>query len=214
MDLFISFILLGIVTVLLTYILQRKSSAATVLQVPGWDQAPFDSKTGDLGEALSTGSLGEFLIQKHRGGKCPVTSFWWRDKRVVSVSSPRAFKETAHIYDRPKHIFGPCFEPLHGAWSIQSLNGNEWKERKSLLHKTVRGKCLEGFFSDIRPCKKNYLFIIPARADFSARPPSFYSLCSCATAGQRASKTTAMPVVELVQSPWYAPTTLHRWLMF
>ena len=30
---------------------------------------------------------------------------------------------------------------------------------------------------------------------------------------QRASKTTAMPVVELVQSPWYAPT-LHRWLMF
>ena len=65
----------------------------------------------------------------------------------------------------------------------------------------------------IRPRKKNYLFIIPARADFSARPPSFYSLCACATAGQRASKTTAMPVVELVQSTWYA-STLHRWLMF
>ena len=47
----------------------------------------------------------------------------------------------------------------------------------------------------IRPYKINYLFIIPARADFSARPRSFYSLCECANAGQRASKTTTMALV-------------------
>ena len=75
------------------------------------------------------------------------------------------------------------------------------------------GLCVDGSWTHVRPYKKNYLFIIPARADFSACPPSFYSLCACATAGQRASKTTPMPVVELVQSPWYSPT-LHRWLMF
>ena len=151
MDLLVSFIMLGILTVLLTYILQRKSSANNGggSQIPGWDKKPGDSRTGDLREALSTGSLGEFLIQKHRGGKCPVASFWWRDKRVVSVCSPRAFKETAHIYDRPKHIFGPFSEPLHGACSIQSINGKEWKERKSRLHKTVRGKCMEEFFTDL-----------------------------------------------------------------
>ena len=144
-------VLLAILTVVVAFTLQRRSSKTALSSklIPGWDKKPADLETGDLEIALSTGSLGEFLIQKHKGGKCPVTSFWWRDRRVVSVCTQRAFKETAHIYDRPRHIFGPCFEPLHGAWSIQSLNGKEWKERKNLLHKTVRGENLEEFFSDI-----------------------------------------------------------------
>ena len=55
----------------------------------------------------------------------------------------------------------------------------------------------------LRPYKKNYLFIIPARADFSARPPVFifsYSLCACANSGVKGvvrSTTTVMPFVVL-----------------
>jgi hypothetical protein len=102
-------VLLAILTVVVAFTLQRRSSntaentALSSKLIPGWDKKPADLETGDLEVALSTGSLGEFLIQKHKGGKCPVTSFWWRDRRVVSVCTPRAFKETAHIYDRP-HI--------------------------------------------------------------------------------------------------------------
>ena len=143
-------ILLRFLTVLVTFLLHRRTSGAQSWElIPGWYDKPGDVKTGDLSKALSSGSLGEFLIQKHGRGKCPITSFWWRDRRVVSVCTPRAFKETAHIYNRPRHIFGPCFEPLHGTWSIQSINGNEWKERKNLLHKTIRGNNLEEFFSDL-----------------------------------------------------------------
>ena len=142
----VAIILLGILIFIVTFLWQRISTAKSTKQIPEWDKKPADFKLGDLGEALSTSSLGEFLIQKHNGGKRPVTSFWWRDKRVVSVCTPRAFKETAHIYE---HIFEPCFEPLHGAWSIQSLNGNQWKERKNLLHKTVREENLEEFFPNL-----------------------------------------------------------------
>lgn len=116
--------------------------------IPGWSSDPAHNQLGDLGVAFSSGSLHDFLLELHREGRCPVSSFWWRDQRVVSVCSPRAFKDTEHLYNRPKLIFAPSFEPIHGARSIQSLNDGEWKERKKLLHWTVRGRNLEEFFAD------------------------------------------------------------------
>ncbi len=115
---------------------------------PGWTNPPDDPTAGDLRVVRSTGSLHNFLLRQHGGGRHPVSSFWWRDKRVVTVCSPKAFKDTENLYNRPKLIFAPCFEPLHGSSSIQSINGTDWKQRKRLLHGTIRGRHLESFFSD------------------------------------------------------------------
>ena len=52
------------------------------------------------------------------------------------------------LYNRPKLIFGPASDPLHGTKSIQSVNNAEWKERKKLLHGTIRGQRLVSFVSD------------------------------------------------------------------
>ncbi len=115
---------------------------------PGWDSPPADTEVGDLRVAQSCGSLHQFLLQQHNGGRRGVASFWWRNRRVVSVCTPEAFKTTENLYNRPKLIFAQCFEPLHGSNSIQSINGTEWKERKQLLHGTIRGRNLESFFTD------------------------------------------------------------------
>ena len=54
--------------------------------IPGWNREPTDPKMGDLGVALANaGSLFGYLWQQHGEGSIPVTSFWWRDKRVVSI---------------------------------------------------------------------------------------------------------------------------------
>ena len=126
-----------------------KQAEAGRKAIPGWNNDPADPKLGDLGEAISTGSLQHYLLQQHKGGRCPVTSFWWRNERVISLSSPKAFKDTENLYNRPRLIFAQCFEPLHGSNSIQSVNHTEWEERKKRLHGTVRGKNLESFFSDL-----------------------------------------------------------------
>jgi len=116
--------------------------------IPGWNKKPTDLKTGDLGVAITNGSLYDYLWKQHGEGSIPVISFWWRHQRVVSVCSPQAFRDTQHLYNRPRLIFGPTFEPLHGSKSIQSVNGTEWKERKKILHPTIRGETLVSFIGD------------------------------------------------------------------
>ena len=117
-------------------------------QIPGWASDPADPKMGDLVTVRATGSLQWYLSQRHEGGRCPVISFWWRDQRVVSVCSKEAFKDTEGLYNRPRSVFGPCSEPLHGTDSIQSVNDAEWEKRKKLLHGTVRGTRLVSFFDE------------------------------------------------------------------
>ena len=116
--------------------------------VPGWDDSPDDAKMGDLRLAQSSGSLHHYLMRRHRGGRCPVISFWWRDKRVVSVCSPEAFKETENLYNRPKLLYEVFSEPLHGSVSIQSVNDDEWYKRRKALQNTFRGTRLDSFFSE------------------------------------------------------------------
>lgn len=128
---------------------RKQHVAAGKKAIPGWNNDPADRILGDLGEAVASGSLQHYLFQQHRGGRCPVTSFWWRNERVISVCSPKAFKDTESLYNRPKLIFAQCFEPLHGSNSIQSVNDTEWKERKKRLSGTMRGKNLESFFGDL-----------------------------------------------------------------
>ena len=114
----------------------------------GWSKSPADPQMGDLGEAMSSGSLHQYLFREHSGGRCPVVSFWWRNQRVVSICSLEAFKGAENLRDRPKVIFAKCFEALDGPNSIQSINGAEWKKRKALLYGTIRGEKLESFFGD------------------------------------------------------------------
>ena len=115
---------------------------------PGWDSVPHDPDAGDLQVALSCGSLQQFLLQKHDGGRRGVVTFWWRNHRVVSVCTPKAFMATENLITRPRVIYAQCFEPIHGTKSVQTLNGREWQQRKELVHCTVRGRNLESFFSD------------------------------------------------------------------
>ena len=117
--------------------------------IPGWNAVPADPNMGDLTAVLSAGSLQAYLSKRHKGGRCPVISFWWRDQRVVSVCSKETFKNTEDLYNRPTLIFAQCFEPLHGTDSIQSVNDAEWEQRKKLLHGTIRGTRLESFFGEL-----------------------------------------------------------------
>ena len=158
LELFVA-VLLGVFAVLAAFFLRTslaprrtqapyKQAAERGKPIPGWNDHPADSEKGDLRMAIASGGLRHYLLQQHNGGRCPVTAFWWRKQRVVSVCSPQAFKDTASIYNRPRLIFAQCFEPLHGSNSIQSVNYTDWEERKKLLHGTIRGRNLESFFSD------------------------------------------------------------------
>ena len=116
-------------------------------EIPGWTSPPSDPEVGDLALALSSGSLQDWLLLKHRGGSCPVVAFWWKKERVISVCSTQAFKDTEKLYNRPRLIFA-CTEPLHGSKSIQNINDSAWKEKKQQLHGTIRGHNLESFFEE------------------------------------------------------------------
>lgn len=150
---FITVLFGAVLTALVTLLVIRlsrslKPAAQQGKPIPGWDRKPVSIRLGDLTIALANGSLFDYLWQQHREGSISVTSFWWRDKRVVSVCSPQAFKDTENLYNRPRLIFGQTFEPLHGSNSIQSVNNKEWKERKKLLHGTIRGQRLTSFIDD------------------------------------------------------------------
>lgn len=112
--------------------------------IPGWSMPPAHPEMGDLNQVLSCGGLPLYLEEQHQGGRCPVSSFWWRKDRVVSVCGPQAFKDTENVYNRPKIML----DRLHGFKSIQAVNDAEWQERKSILHGTLRGRNVESFFHD------------------------------------------------------------------
>ena len=146
-------VLLGLIVVLASVLLWRlffqpKGARVRGKPILGWNRKPADRIMGDLSKAVANGSLYDYLWRLHKEGSIPVTAFWWRNQRVVSVCSPQAFKDTESLYNRPKLIFGPNFEPLYGSKSIQSVNGVEWKERKKLLHNTIRGQRLVSFVSE------------------------------------------------------------------
>ena len=141
-------VLAVLITVLFLRLFQSRYVQRRGKPITRWERKPADPKMGDLGTAVVNGSLHDYLWQQHAEGSIPVTSFWWRDQRVVSVCSPQAFSDTQNLYNRPKVIFESTFEPLHGSKSIQSVNGVEWKERKKLLHGTIRGQRLLSFISD------------------------------------------------------------------
>ena len=140
-------VFVGVFAVLVAFYLRPKW-AKKGKPIPGWNNHPADPVMGDLRKARSFGSLHDYLMQLHKGGRCPVTSFWWQNQHVVSVCSPEAFKDTENVYNKPKELFAQFTEPLHGTNSIQSVNDTEWRERKKLLHGNIRGKKLESFFGD------------------------------------------------------------------
>ena len=128
---------------------QRAAARRGKRQIPGWDSDPADAKSGDLVALRSAGSLQDYLMMRHEGGRCPVIAFWWGNRRVVSVSSPDTFKDTENLYNRPSNIFSSCVEPLNGPESIISMNDAEWEKRRKLLYSTVRGTRLGSFFEPL-----------------------------------------------------------------
>ncbi len=145
-----SAVLVGVLAVLAAFVLRSvlKWRTSPKLIPPGWNKPPADPKMGDLRVAASSGSLYHYVRQRHRGGRCPVFSFWWRNERVVSTCSRDAFIGTENLYNRPQVIFAQRSEPLHGSSGIQSINGTEWEERRKLLQGMIRGRKLDSFFGD------------------------------------------------------------------
>lgn len=142
-------ILLGVILVACSYLWRGNSkNCAKPKEIPGWNRPPADLKMGDL---VACSSLQDYLVQRHKGGSCPVISFWWKDQQVVSICSPQAFKDTENVYNKAltNLVFGSSSsDPLHGAKSIKVINGTEWEKRKRLLYRTIRGENLESFFND------------------------------------------------------------------
>ena len=134
---------------ILFYIFWIRCNSKRSKLIPGWNKEPSDPLLGDLAVAMSAGSLHHYLVKQHKEGSSPVVSFWWRNKRVVSICSQKSFKDTENIYNRPAVIFAPCFDPLHGSRSIQSVNGDEWKRQGKMLRGTIRGNFLESFVPDL-----------------------------------------------------------------
>ena len=99
-------VLIGVLVAVLATALLRFFHSARNLRsqrgkpIPGWERKRLNAKTGDLSHdmELANGSLHDYLWELHEGGSAPVTSFWWRDQLVVSVCSPRAFKDTEKLY--------------------------------------------------------------------------------------------------------------------
>ena len=125
-----------------------RSTPRPTEEIPGWLDPPADPELGDLGEALSRGSLHEYLSEQHQGGQRPIRAFWWKEMQVVSVCSPRAFKETENLHLKPEKILGPMSAVIHGHDGIQDVSGPLWEHKKKCLYGSLRGKHLEVFVED------------------------------------------------------------------
>ncbi len=97
------------------------SSSHVVIKGP----PPSHSLLGNLDEVGSAGSLHEYLVALHKKYGS-VASFYWMDKKVVSLSDPQHWRHIMKLFDRPPALFS-LFEPMIGEGSIQYANGEEGK---------------------------------------------------------------------------------------
>ena len=118
-------------------------------EIPGWSKPPTDPQTGDLGLALSQGSMSLYLQKLHQGGRCPVVALWWGKGQAVSVCGRKAFRETENLYNRPGLVFAGNSGPVHGPKCIEMVNDSEWETRKKIIHWTLRGKNVEEGFDKL-----------------------------------------------------------------
>ena len=116
-----------------------KIKVANVEVVPGWNDSPRELK-----DTCPEGDLFHELVRAHKGGRCPIRAFWWKNQRVVSLCSPTSYKETENLHHRPQCFYG--HDALHGPKALQNLNDFMWMNRKSVLHKCVRGDNLDYFY--------------------------------------------------------------------
>lgn len=119
---------------LLYFILGKNYSKVKL--APGWNNL---SKSAEQLE----GDLYQVILKEHQGGLCPVRAFWWKGEQVVSICSPKAYRDTENLYNRPLNFFQK--HRLHGVRGLQNLNYGLWLDRKSHLHKCVRGDNLKLF---------------------------------------------------------------------
>lgn len=62
---------------------------------------------------------------------------------MVSVCGPEAFRETESLYNNPEHLLGVLTKQR--GEGIHSLNDSEWKERRRIIYKTMRGSRVEKY---------------------------------------------------------------------
>eukprot|EP01104_Vermistella_antarctica_P014811 TRINITY_DN471_c0_g1_i1.p1 TRINITY_DN471_c0_g1~~TRINITY_DN471_c0_g1_i1.p1 ORF type:complete len:536 (+),score=65.73 TRINITY_DN471_c0_g1_i1:187-1794(+) len=92
---------------------------------------PSDPVFGNLGDIAKHGSLHEYLAHLHNKFG-PITTFYWQDKRIVSVMDVDSFKRLQRLFDRPVLLFS-LIMPLIGEGSIQYANGENGKKRRKLM---------------------------------------------------------------------------------
>ena len=69
--------------------------------IPGWTNTPAHKEHGDLLDVISKGGVYKYLDLRHEGGRRPIVAFTWKDKKVVSVCSPEAYKDMQKLTNRP-----------------------------------------------------------------------------------------------------------------
>ncbi len=112
----------------------RKYSKAKV--APGWNDPPMSSD--------QEGDLYHCLLKEHKEGLCPVRAFWWKGQHVVSICSPKSYKDTENLCNKPLNLFKK--DRLHGMRAIQNVNDSVWFDRKSRLYRCIRGDNPESFY--------------------------------------------------------------------
>ena len=96
-------------------------------EVPG--VSPTSDEKGNLEDIAAAGSLHQFLKQLHREHG-DIAKFWWMKQPAVSIASPKLFRDTSRLPDRPSNLF-MLFEPLFGERSMTYANGEDFAARKS-----------------------------------------------------------------------------------
>jgi cytochrome P450 family 20 subfamily A len=141
-----SLVLVSIILLLSIIWLIFRRDSKQKFHVPGVTAS--HPELGNLGDISQAGSLHQYLTKLHKKFG-PIVSFYWGEKRVVSIASPEAFHETRRLFDRPRSLFA-AFEPLMGANSIQYANGDVGKyRRKHHYDAALSPIALRGHFFDI-----------------------------------------------------------------
>ena len=118
----------AIAAFIVTYKIYQKLNAAKDA-LPGPKAS--NKESGNFAEMTKAGSLHEYL-QELTDKYGPIGAFWWGPTRVAYITSQKILLDEenkrlfANLADRPPFLFDG-FKPLMGKYSIQYVNGPEFK---------------------------------------------------------------------------------------
>lgn len=112
-------IIIAFIVVAIAYL---RSGPTNITTVPGL--AASDENEGNAPDIQKAGSLHQFLMRLHKGHG-DIASFWYGQQLVVSIASPKLFKEHAKVFDRPiGQYVGAALEEHSARGTHRTVGGN------------------------------------------------------------------------------------------